>query len=92
MILLDLNVDTIIPTGKMFLMVMSGVAELERALLTERTQAGCKNEAAKGGYVYGSPDFGMMSDENNELTLNLDEQEAIKIIRKHRKSRKSFDS
>jgi site-specific DNA recombinase len=90
LILLDLNVDTSTPTGKMVLTVMSGVAELERALIT-RTQTGRKNKAAKGGYAYGSPAFGMMSDENNELTLNLDEQEAIEIIRKHRKSGKSFD-
>jgi hypothetical protein len=33
----------------------------------------------------------MMSNENNELTPNLDEQAAIEIIRKHRKSGKSFD-
>lgn len=91
LILLDLNVDTSTPTGKMVLTVMSGVAELERALITERTQTGRKNKAAKGGYAYGSPAFGMMSDENNELTPNLDEQEVIGIIRRHRKSGKSFD-
>jgi site-specific DNA recombinase len=53
------------------------------ALITERTQTGRKNKAAKGGYAYGSPAFGMMSDENKELTPNLKEQEAIEIIRDH---------
>lgn len=91
LILLDLNVDTSTPTGKMVLTVMSGVAELERALITERTQTGRKNKAAKGGYAYGSPAFGLMSNENNELTPHLDEQAAIEIIRRHRKSGKSFD-
>jgi site-specific DNA recombinase len=61
------------------------------ALITERTQTGRKNKTAKGGYAYGSPAFGMMSDENKELTPNLKEQEAIEIIRKHRRSGKSFD-
>jgi DNA invertase Pin-like site-specific DNA recombinase len=60
LILLDLNADTSTPTGKMVLTAMLGVAELGRALITERTQTGRKNKAAKGGYVYGSPAFGMM--------------------------------
>jgi site-specific DNA recombinase len=89
--LLDLNADTSTPTGKMVLTVMLGGAELGRALITERTQTGRKNKAAKGGYAYGSPAFGMMFNENNELTPNLDEQAVIEIIRKHLKSGKSFD-
>jgi site-specific DNA recombinase len=89
LILLDLNADTSTPTGKMVLTVMFGVRR--RASITERTQTGCKNKAAKGGCVYGSPAFGLMLNKNNELTLNLDERAVIEIIRKHLKSRKSFD-
>jgi site-specific DNA recombinase len=84
-------VDNSTPTGKMVLAVMSGVAKLERALITEQTQTGRKNKAAKGGYAYGSPAFGMMSNENNELTSSLDEQAAIGIMTRHRKSGESFD-
>lgn len=90
LVLLDLNVDTSTPTGKMILSVMASVAELERHKINERTQGGRKAKADKGGYAYGSPRFGYTSNENKELEENEEEQEIIEIIRKHHKAGKSL--
>lgn len=89
LVLLDLNVDTSTPTGKMILTMMAAVAELERAQINERTQGGRKAKANKGGYAYGAPAFGYESVEG-ELVVNDDEQETIATIRRHRRSGKSF--
>jgi site-specific DNA recombinase len=91
LVLLDLNVDTSTPTGKMILTMMAAVAELERAQINERTQGGRKAKAEKGGYAYGSPAFGYESIEG-ELVSKEDEQETIATIRRHRRSGKSFGS
>jgi len=87
LVLLDLNVDTSTPTGKMILTMMAAVAELERAQINERTQGGRKAKAEKGGYAYGSPKFGQSSNDA-ELVENEDETKIIDIIRKHHKSGK----
>lgn len=87
LVLLDLNVDTSTPTGKMILTMMAAVAELERAQINERTQSGRKAKAEKGGYAYGSPKFGQSSNDG-ELVENEDETKIIDIIRKHHKSGK----
>ena len=89
LVLLDLNVDTSTPTGKMILTMMAAVAELERAQINERTQGGRKAKASQGGYAYGSPAFGQTA-VDGELVANDDEQQVIEIIRKHHKSGKSL--
>lgn len=89
LVLLDLNVDTSTPTGKMILTMMAAVAELERAQINERTQGGRKAKAAAGGYAYGSPAFGSQA-VDRELVANDDEQATIDVIRRHRKSGKSY--
>jgi len=42
------QVDTTTPTGKMILIVLGAVAELERSLIAERVRAGLRNARAKG--------------------------------------------
>ena len=91
LVLLDLNVDTSTPTGKMILTMMAAVAELERAQINERTQGGRKAKADKGGYAYGSPKFGQSSNDG-ELVENEDETKIIDIIRKHHKSGKKANA
>ena len=91
LVLLDLNVDTSTPTGKMILTMMAAVAELERAQINERTQGGRKAKAEKGGYAYGSPKFGQSSNDG-ELVENEDETKIIDIIRKHHKSGKKANA
>lgn len=89
LILLDLQVDTSTPTGKMILTVMSAVAELERNTINERTQGGRKTKAKKGGYAYGKPKYGFKS-VDGELVPNDEEQKIIKLIKNHRRSGKSY--
>jgi len=89
LVLLDLNVDTSTPTGKMILTMMAAVAELERSTINERTQGGRRAKAANGGYAYGSPAFGSQA-VDGELTTDESEQQTIEIIRRHHKSGKSL--
>ena len=91
LVLLDLQVDTSSPTGRMILTVMAAVATLERDVINERTQGGRKAKSADGGYAYGSPRFGQVSIDS-ELVEDSDETATIEIIRKHRKSGKSYQS
>lgn len=89
LVLLDLNVDTSSPMGKMILTVMAAVATLERSVITERTQGGRKSKAASGGYAYGAPAFGEDAHDGG-LDNNENEQAVIEVIRRHRKSGKSY--
>jgi DNA invertase Pin-like site-specific DNA recombinase len=89
LVLLDLNVDTSTPTGKMILTVMAAVAELERAQIHERMQGGRKAKASSGGYAYGAPRFGVQAI-SGELVADDVEQQVIEVIRRHHKSGKSL--
>ncbi|MGK7912800.1 MAG: recombinase family protein [Synechococcus sp.] len=89
LVLLDLQVDTSTPTGKMILTVMAAVAELERNTIAERTKAGRAAQAAKGGFAYGSPHFGTKAVEGKLVPIEK-EQQVIELIRHHRKSGKSY--
>ncbi|WPF90500.1 recombinase family protein (plasmid) [Cyanobacterium aponinum AL20118] len=89
LVLLDLQVDTSTPTGKMILTVMSAVAQLERDTINERTQGGRKTKAQKGGYAYGKPKFGYQT-EDKELKEDSSQQETIRLIKRHRRSGKSY--
>jgi len=89
LVLLDLQVDTSTPTGRMILTVMAAVATLERDVINERTQGGRKAKAENGGYAYGAPKFGEVAIAS-ELVVNESEQKVIDIIRRHHKSGKSL--
>ena len=88
LVLLDLQVDTSSPTGKIILTVMAAVATLERDTINKRLQGGREAKNDDGGYAYGSPKFGETS-VDGELVTDDKEQETIDIIRKHHKSGKS---
>jgi site-specific DNA recombinase len=90
LVLLDVQVDTSTMTGEMILTVMASIATLERKVIRERTQGGRKSKHAAGGFAYGSPAYGWKSNDDQELVKNPTEQEVIEIIRKHRKSGKSY--
>jgi DNA invertase Pin-like site-specific DNA recombinase len=89
LLLLDINVDTSTPTGRMILTMLSAVATLERDIINERTQGGRKDKALSGGYAYGSPAYGQRT-VNRELSLHIDEQKVIELIKRHRRSGKSY--
>lgn len=90
LVITDLSIDTTSPTGRMILQIMSSVAEFELKKITERTQGGRKAKAEAGGYAYGSPKYGEKS-EGGDLVVVDTEAEVIEIIRKHRRSGKSYD-
>ena len=50
-----------------------------------------KAKVSGGGYAYGYPQFGRRS-VGSELVAHDDELETIKIIRRHRRSGKSYQS
>jgi site-specific DNA recombinase len=81
LILLDLQVDTSTPTGRMILSVMASVAQLEREQIIERCLTGRRHKRAKGGYIGGLPPYGYDRQED-KLILNPQEQEVLDIIRK----------
>ena len=89
LVLLDIQVDTSTPTGRMILTVMAAVAQLERDVIKERTQGGRKAKASSGGFAFGSPAFGQHSIEG-QLHANQPETQVIDLIRKHHRSGKSF--
>jgi site-specific DNA recombinase len=90
LILLDLQVDTSTPMGTLILTFMAAVATLERSVINQRTQGGRKSKAENGGYAYGAPRFGAKPSGNKELVEDFDEQVTIEVIRRHRRSGKSY--
>lgn len=89
LMLVDLKVDTTDPMGYAILSIMAVIAKLERDVINERTQGGRRVKNAQGGYAYGSPAYGQKS-VNKELAPFDEELEVVEIIRKHRKSGKSY--
>jgi site-specific DNA recombinase len=89
LILIDDGIDTTKDESDFILTVKAGMATDERRLISKRTLSGKAAKAAKGGYIGGQPKFGEQSI-NAELTKNDKELEIIEIIRKHRKSGKSY--
>lgn len=77
--------DTTSPAGKMVLTVFAGIAEFERALITERTRVG-REAARKRGIRFGRP--AKLSSEQIEwgkrlLTEGSSVREAARILNCH---------
>lgn len=69
LVILDLNIDTRTPTGKFFLTVMAGFAELDRTMIKEKTAAGIELAKKKGKYKGRPKKF---TDNNPKLVHALD--------------------
>jgi site-specific DNA recombinase len=91
LILIDDGIDTTKDESDFILTVKAGIATDERRVIAKRTQAGKAAKAAKGGYIGGQPRFGKQSIQA-ELSPNDDELKVVEIIRKHRKSGKSYQA
>ncbi|MGF6949821.1 DNA invertase Pin-like site-specific DNA recombinase [Neobacillus sp. B4I6] len=50
LVILDMNIDTRTPTGKFFLTIMAGFAEMERTILKEKQRNGIEIAKSKGVY------------------------------------------
>lgn len=89
LIVIDMNMDTSSPTGKLVLTMLAGVAEFEKSQINQRTANGKKARSKTSPYANGgAPKFGCKAD-NKNLIADDREQEIINIIRKHHKSGKS---
>jgi DNA invertase Pin-like site-specific DNA recombinase len=88
-IVADPNLD-IYNSGDYFkFTIISAMDRKDRIDIVAKMQTGRANKAKDGGFAYGSPSFGYESI-NGELKPKESEQEAIEIIRRHRKSGKSY--
>ncbi|MFM5891877.1 MAG: recombinase family protein, partial [Dolichospermum sp.] len=89
LIVIDMNMDTSTPTGKLVLTMLAGVAEFEKSQINERTKNGKKARAKTSDYANGgAPKFWHKAN-NKNLIIDDNEQQIIDIIRKHHKSGKS---
>lgn len=89
LVVIDMNMDTSTPTGKLVLTMLAGVAEFEKSQINERTANGKKARAKSSPYANGgAPKFGHKAD-NKNLVIDAQEQEIINIIKRHHKSGKS---
>jgi DNA invertase Pin-like site-specific DNA recombinase len=89
LVIIDMNMDTSTPTGKLVLTMLAGVAEFEKSQINQRTANGKKARAKTSPYANGgAPKFGCKAD-NKNLIADDKEQEIINIIRRHYKSGKS---
>ncbi|MDW0110458.1 recombinase family protein [Sporosarcina aquimarina] len=69
LVILDINIDTRTPTGKFFLTIMSGFAELDRTMIKEKTAAGIALAKKQGKYKGRPTKF---TDKNPALLHALD--------------------
>ena len=89
LVIIDINMDTSTPTGKLVLTMLAGVAEFEKSQINQRTANGKKARAKTSDYANGgAPKFGCKAD-NKNLIADDKEQEIINIIKRHYKSGKS---
>jgi site-specific DNA recombinase len=74
------TIDTSTPTGKFFITVMAGAAELERNLIRERCNEGRKARKAEGKRIGEIPFGWTLAADGKTLAENFEEQEALSLI------------
>lgn len=68
--ILNLNLDSSTPTGKLMLTMLGGVAEFERAIMLERQREGIAKAAAEGKYKGRAPTARAKTDEVKALAAS----------------------
>ena len=74
------TIDTGTSTGKFFLTVMAGAAELERNLIKERCNEGRKARRAEGKRIGEIPYGWKLADDGKRMVEAPEEQEALRLI------------
>jgi site-specific DNA recombinase len=74
------TIDTGTPTGKFFITIMAGAAELERNLIKERCNEGRRARRAEGKRIGELPFGYSLSDDGKTLVECREEQEVINIV------------
>ena len=60
-LIVDLQLDTSSPMGAFMLTVLLAFAQLEREIISERTQSGRRSRVEKGLYAHGHPPYGWIA-------------------------------
>lgn len=76
----DGRIDSDDDTFGMQLSLLAYMAEVEHALILERTMGGRMQKIAAGGWPLGEPPFGLMLDEDGEPALNPVEVKQIEAV------------
>ncbi|MGO9122428.1 MAG: recombinase family protein [Desulfomonilaceae bacterium] len=74
------TIDTSTPTGKFFLTIMAGAAELERNLIRERCNEGRKIRRAEGRRIGEIPYGWQLVDDGKSLIESPEEQRALSLV------------
>ena len=75
------TIDTSTPTGKFFITVMAGAAELERNLIKERCNEGRKVRRAEGKRIGEIPYGWKLAEDGKSLIESPEEQKALDLVR-----------
>lgn len=78
-------IDTATPMGQTIFAVLAGMAAQERLAITQRTLAGKKEKARKGGFAGGPAPFGYVRDKEGGLQIVPEEAEIVRLIYSLRK-------
>lgn len=77
--ILDLQVDTTTPVGKLILRVMASFAEMERDMIAERVRDGVA-KARENGKRIGQPPYGYRVDDNGVMERDPDQWTVVEHI------------
>ncbi|MEW5932001.1 MAG: recombinase family protein [Bacillota bacterium] len=83
-------IDTSTPMGETILAVLAGMAAQEREAITERTLAGKKEKARRGGFAGGAAPLGYRRDKEGGLEVDPEEAELVRRIHAMRKQGMSY--
>jgi site-specific DNA recombinase len=72
-------IDTATPMGRTVFAILAGMAEQERAVITERTFLGRREKATRGGYAGGAAPLGYRKD--SKASLAVDDAQAVTVRR-----------
>lgn len=75
----EADVDADDPTRVMVRQILGVIAQYERALISQRLQAGRAAKASRGGYAYGAPPYGYRAEDGTLVPVE-DEQKVIARI------------
>lgn len=83
LILMDVNVDTSTPVGKVILQILGSFAQFERAMIAERTMTGIDHRAHLGKHATGNVPTGYKSiDVNGKRELRVDkDSEGLEVVK-----------
>ena len=73
-------IDTASAMGQTIFAILAGMAQQERQVITERTLAGKKAKANRGGYAGATAPYGYRSDGQGNLIINEDEAKVVRDI------------